>query len=108
MASARAARVACGADELAVDMTYYCSECVINWWPYQCAAGCCPECGGGTTRKQEPADADADVRFKAAMRARVERERSEHNHKLFADFCARRDAQAAALHRDPEQHGEAA
>ncbi len=99
-------------------MTYYCSSCVVNWYPYQCADGCCPECGGGTVRKQEPADPDTDARFKVAMRVRVERERSEHNHKLFDDFCARRDADRLASElqflrdelpttADPE-HGEAA
>ena len=29
-------------------MTHFCPECVINWWPYQTAEGCCPECGTGT------------------------------------------------------------
>jgi hypothetical protein len=41
-------------------MSYYCSECVVNWWPGQTDGGQCPTCGGGTVRSQEPAS-DADV-----------------------------------------------
>lgn len=98
--------------------SYYCSECATNWWPYQCGESKCPECGGGLKRRTtEPASPDADARFKVAMRTRVARERSEHNHKLFEAFVDKRDAErdAAFLRAlaidddDPEQqHGEAA
>ena len=47
-------------------MTYYCSECVVNWWPYQTDHGHCPTCGGGTVRKQEPASDDADTLYRIA------------------------------------------
>src|SRR3954453_17814086 len=57
---------------LSPQMTYYCSECVVNWWPYQATAGCCPRWGGGTSRRQEPASDDADDLFSAA-RAEAER-----------------------------------
>lgn len=102
-------------------MTYYCSECVMNWNPYQCPQGCCPECGSGTYREHEPASVDAEERFKASMRKRVERDRREHEHKLRVDDEKRRSAVMLAtledlLHLpafDPEtgcyeQHGEAA
>jgi hypothetical protein len=36
-------------------MSYYCSQCVVNWWPGQTDGGQCPTCGGGTVRSQEPA-----------------------------------------------------
>jgi len=34
-------------------MSYYCSECVVNWSPYQTDQGQCPTCGGGVRRSQE-------------------------------------------------------
>jgi hypothetical protein len=72
-------------------MTYYCSNCVVNWWPYQATAGCCPLCGSGTSRRQEPASDDADAlhrkaRADADRRDRFARfeayyaEREEHRH----------------------------
>jgi hypothetical protein len=97
-------------------MTYWCSACDVNWNPYQCAEGCCPECGGGTKRApRELASPDADARFKRVMAARVQRDRSEHNHKLYEAYVAKRDdAALAEFHdelaalptRDPEQPGE--
>ena len=33
-------------------MSYYCSECVVDWTPNQ-TDGACPTCGGGTLRRQE-------------------------------------------------------
>ena len=42
-------------------MSYYCSECVVEWMPHQTEHGHCPTCGGGTVRRQEPAGAAADV-----------------------------------------------
>lgn len=64
----------------------YCSECAVAWWPYQCSGGFCPECGRGTVRKQEPASDDADARHQIAMRVRIAREKSEHNHQLFEAY----------------------
>lgn len=49
-------------------MTYYCSECVVNWAPYQTTQGCCPECGGGTVRRHEPLSEDAVNRYHKARR----------------------------------------
>lgn len=53
-------------------MTYYCSECVVNWWPYMAKDGCCPLCGGGTSRRQEPASSDAEELYRVA-RAQADR-----------------------------------
>lgn len=55
-------------------MSYYCSECVMNWWPFQADQGCCPQCGGGTQRQQVPASDDAEEKFEQVktMRARAD------------------------------------
>lgn len=31
-------------------MTYYCPDCVVEWYPYMCPQGVCEQCGGGTRR----------------------------------------------------------
>jgi hypothetical protein len=56
-------------------MTYYCSECVMNWHPFQCTDGACPECGGGTKRSYDPASPDAEARHRAAVDAAAKRDR---------------------------------
>jgi hypothetical protein len=66
-------------------MTYYCPECVMNWHPYQCAEGCCPECGRGTKRTYEPASNDADLRHRAALAAAIKRERYERFEAYYAE-----------------------
>ncbi len=58
-------------------MTYTCTECVMNWHPYQCAEGCCPQCGGGTKRSYEPVSPDADERHRAALAEAIKRDRYE-------------------------------
>ena len=55
-------------------MSYYCSECVVNWPPYQTDQGCCPKCGGGTVRRQEPASDDALSIFRSARAEASKRE----------------------------------
>ncbi len=103
-------------------MTYYCAECVVNWWPFMCTDGACPVCGRGTKRVQEPASPEAPALHKAALVERIARERSEHNHRLFDEYLANRDALRGAAQPtesidtlevtaelptfDPEQHGE--
>jgi hypothetical protein len=47
-------------------MSYYCAECIVNWWPSQTDHGCCPRCGGGVVRQQEPASDDAAVLYRLA------------------------------------------
>jgi len=42
-------------------MSYYCSECVVDWSPNQTDQGHCPTCGAGTVRRQEPGNADAGI-----------------------------------------------
>ena len=73
-------------------MTYHCSECVVNWWPYQAKGGCCPTCGGGTVRRNEPASEEAD---RMHRRARTERERQDR----YAAF----EAYYAAREKDPRE-----
>lgn len=53
-------------------MSYYCSQCTIHWAPFHCLGDGCPQCGGGTVRKQEAVDDDADTLFKNIKR--LERE----------------------------------
>jgi hypothetical protein len=69
-------------------MTYYCSECVVNWWPYQALGGSCPRCGGGTHRRQEPASHDADTLFRQAREASA----LTANQRDFEDYYAAREA----------------
>ncbi len=66
-------------------MTYYCTECVMNWHPYQCIDGACPGCGGGTRRSYDPASDDADVRHRAALAERIKRERYERFEAYYAE-----------------------
>jgi hypothetical protein len=40
-------------------MSFYCSECVVNWPPDSTDHGHCPTCGAGTVRSEEPAGDDA-------------------------------------------------
>ncbi|MFP5364080.1 MAG: hypothetical protein ACLGI5_15285 [Thermoleophilia bacterium] len=72
-------------------MSHYCSECVVNWWPFQAKGGCCPSCGGGTVRRQEPASDEADELFAVARRAAERRERQS----AFDAYYARREHGAA-------------
>lgn len=72
-------------------MTNYCPECIVNWWPYQTHKGCCPACGGGTVRRQEPASLDVDDR----CRALVAEQRRQHAREQFEAFYAQREAARA-------------
>ena len=104
-----------------MSQSYFCPQCVTNWAPYQCSQSACPECGGGVKRVNAGPSPDADERHKAALRKRIARERSEHNHKLFDEFYAAREREREAAEREvaailralegddePEQHGEVA
>ncbi len=71
-------------------MTYYCSECVMNWHPFQCTDGACPECRGGTRRSYEPASPDADARHRMAVAAAIKRDR----HARFEAYYAEREQRA--------------
>ncbi len=72
-------------------MTYYCSECVVNWHPFQCDAGACPKCGGGTVRRQQHPSAEANDLF-ASIKARRD---SELKHDLFEKFYQEREKRLA-------------
>jgi len=73
-------------------MSLYCSECVVNWWPYQAQGGCCPWCGGGTVRRQERASDDADVLYQLACVEAARRERVA----AFEAYYAEREQHRAA------------
>lgn len=66
-------------------MTYYCAECVMNWHPYQCSQGGCPECGRGTRRTHDSASVDADVRYRAALARAIKRDRYERFEAYYAE-----------------------
>lgn len=72
-------------------MSCYCSECVVNWWPFQAKGGCCPRCGGGTVCRQEPASDEVDELFAVARRAAERRERQA----AFEAYYAQREHGAA-------------
>jgi len=42
-------------------MSYFCSECVVDWWPDQTDGEHCPTCGGGTVRRQEATSDTAEA-----------------------------------------------
>lgn len=74
-------------------MTYHCSECLVNWWPYQTAAGACPKCGGGTVRRHEPASDEAEALHR---RARTDAERRDR-HARFEAYYAEREQRGRAV-----------
>jgi hypothetical protein len=52
-------------------MTFYCPECVIEWWPYMCDAGVCPTCGRGTIQHNgNDATDGVEQLHKAALKVR--------------------------------------
>lgn len=73
-------------------MSYFCSECLVNWWPYQATGGCCPRCGGGTRFRQEPASDAAEPLFVIARIEAARRERCD----AFEAYYARRERNRAA------------
>jgi len=101
--------------------SFFCPVCVTNWSPHHTFDGACCECSTGTRRVNAAASPDADARHKAALRKRIDRERSAHKHAQFDAFYAERERarevaarEVAAILRalegddEPEQHGEAA
>jgi len=74
-------------------MTYHCSECLVNWWPYQATAGCCPFCGGGTVRSHESASEEAD---RMHRRARTEAELRDRHARFEAYYAEREQHRHAA------------
>jgi hypothetical protein len=80
-------------------MTHYCGKCVVNWWPYMTKEGHCPECGGGTVRKNEPVSEDVDKRYQAV---KAKREREEL-YREFEVYYAKRE-----LERGPDAWKDAA
>ncbi len=79
-----------------MSQSYFCPDCCVNWSPHHCANSQCPGCWGGVKRVQEEPSPEAADLHKSLMRTRVERDRSEHNHKLFAEFLTARQIAADA------------
>lgn len=75
-----------------------CIVCDINWFPYQSNEGRCPECGGGTVIRQEPASPQAVARYRAVMYA-GEKSRL---HAEFEKYYAAREARRLAGEQDTE------
>ncbi len=73
-------------------VSYFCSQCLVNWWPYQAKGGCCPRCGGGTSFRQEPASDDAEPLFVIARVEAAHRERCA----AFEAYYAEREQHRAA------------
>jgi len=73
-------------------MSYFCPECLVNWWPYQAKGGCRPRCGGGTSRPQEPASDDAAALFAIACVEAAHRARCQ----AFEAYYAQREQRRAA------------
>lgn len=76
--------------------TNYCPECLVNWAGYMTDEGCCPQCGGGTLRRQEPMSDEAVDLHHAALRARFVSEKAAHAHAEFEAFYAEREARRLA------------
>ena len=74
-------------------MIYRCDSCEMNWWPYQCTDGCCPECGSVTVRRAGVVSEDADARHRAVLAERIKRERYERFERYYAERERRRAAQ---------------
>lgn len=72
-------------------MSYWCSECLIAWYPYQATQGLCPICSSGTARRPDPPSSDNYVHFELVKIERARRDRLES----FKRYCAERESQAA-------------
>jgi uncharacterized Zn finger protein (UPF0148 family) len=68
-------------------MTHHCSECVVNWFPYQTDHGHCPTCGTGIVRSDEPASEDVDTLYRIAR----DEARKRDLYARFERYCAERE-----------------
>lgn len=84
-------------------MTYFCSTCVVNWYPYQATDGRCPECRGGTRRTLEPVSDDAVERHRAATVKRTDDEISYRKHREFDLYYAQREAARLNAAQDTDE-----
>jgi hypothetical protein len=66
-------------------MSYYCSECLVNWWPHQTDHGHCPKCGGGTVGAWAPASDDADTLYRIARDEAISRDAYAHFELYYAE-----------------------
>jgi hypothetical protein len=68
-------------------MTFHCTTCEVNWWPYQTLRGQCLRCGGGTRMTQEAPSAHVHTLYREACDARHRLERRER----FEEYYLRRE-----------------
>lgn len=67
-------------------MTYYCTECVVEWHPYMAQNGVCPSCGGGTRRHNRgTAPSDIDELFEATARERERLDKIDRFEQYYQD-----------------------
>lgn len=66
-------------------MSYYCSECLVNWWPHQTDHGHCPACGWATVRRHEPPSEDADTLYRLACDEATSRDAYAHFERYYAE-----------------------
>ncbi len=80
-------------------MTYYCPQCVTNWYPFMCRDGACPECGTGTKRQTRSfVTADALERFEVVKARRA----SQFAHERFEAYYAERELARSGIADLPE------
>jgi hypothetical protein len=65
-------------------MSYYCSECVVNWCPRQAHYGRCPTCGGSTVPSEQPVSDDADTLYRIACAEAQKRDAYAHFERYYA------------------------
>ena len=73
-------------------MSYFCSECLVNWWPYQARGGACPAAAAECCLREEPASDDAEPLFAIACVEAAHRERCN----AFEAYYAEREQRRAA------------
>jgi hypothetical protein len=64
-------------------MTYFCTNCVTSWAPYQALGGVCPRCKTGTERRNEPISEGADEMFRTVKDLELQAQESEQRHRDF-------------------------
>lgn len=74
-------------------MSHHCTECDVNWWPYQTRAGRCPQCGGGTRRSHESPSEAATLRHQASI---AESKRTVSQRRFEAYYAERAQGKDAA------------
>ncbi len=74
-------------------MTYRCTSCDVNWWPYMTDGGACVLCGGGTFRSGGAPTPGCGELHRAAIAAQNAREAHQKAHEDFERYYADREAE---------------